>query len=519
MVPVSDSSAVGSVGSVAGGGFGAPSIDEGQAPFSSLVVHVAASNVDVGIETISSVSSGIASLLCPVLPCSPSSVPSAVSCVALATNAFEDAIEQVASVLDDTTIAARPGTVKFVDTVSPVENIEGASIGVSAPDPSGTDPSVPLVSSTVLASDQVVLPHKVQYLGNAGTAALSTAAVASGASSLGVPQVSSSLAGNSGVEDCHGGAVGGTAPFSTLAPNVISTVSTAATDATLNPTAAGTYPTAGNTVHTVPCISFQVLSQGGALGNSFRENVAPTLDLANFGNFGGFPENFSNFGGAPGNFATASNFGGVTGNPTPVMNNLTSLSSPYLPGQAPMSNVLGSTPMSRVQPSTSQGYVPSGEVPLSQVMPSTLGVQLPTSASSFVQPPSATSVHVQPTLAVNIQVNSCVPSPVPPAFLPSPFLAPAAVSMAAQSVLSLLPLMALPSLIQLLPLVLLLVVYQLLPLVFINNLLLPLVLLLVDLLRFSQTFRQTLLRYSKDIHIHYCKILHREIYLVFSLLC
>ena len=36
-------------------------------------------------------------------------------------------------------------------------------------------------------------------------------------------------------------------------------------------------------------------------------------------------------------------------------------------------------------------------------------------------------------------------------------------------------------------------------------------------LRFSQTFRQTSLRYSKDIHIHYC--IHREIYLVFSLLC
>ena len=31
-------------------------------------------------------------------------------------------------------------------------------------------------------------------------------------------------------------------------------------------------------------------------------------------------------------------------------------------------------------------------------------------------------------------------------------------------------------------------------------------------------FRQTSLRYSKDIHIHYCNIHNREIYILFSLL-
>ena len=51
-------------------------------------------------------------------------------------------------------------------------------------------------------------------------------------------------------------------------------------------------------------------------------------------------------------------------------------------------------------------------------MPPTLGVQLPTSTSPFAQLPSAASYHVQPTSAVNIQVNSSVPSPIPPAFLP-----------------------------------------------------------------------------------------------------
>ena len=369
-------------------------------------------------EVPSSASSSIASLLRPVIPFTPAPAAadadlSAIGRVAMVAESVAEVLDQVVSTVNGDALGtdAPPGTVTFEEFASVPLALDG-----TAPEPVS-------VSSTVLAPSlggNTLQEHNnaasgVEFLENAGSVVPPTAAVASGGSSFGVPQVSSSAVGSSGLADRRGGSHG--VHTATAVPSNV--VNTAATGPTLNPTASGTQPTVGDTVHTVPRVSFQVLSQGGAPGNSFRENIAPTQDPANFGNFGGVPANLSNFGGAPGNFATASNFGGVPGNfTTLVTNNLTSLSSPYLPGQAPMSNVLGSTPMSRAQPSMSHGFPSSGGVPSSQVMPSIPGVQPPTSASPFVQPPSAASYHVQPTSAGNIQVNSSVPSPVPPAFLP-----------------------------------------------------------------------------------------------------